>query len=619
MRKLLATGLLSSLVLSGCSLFSDRGQIEDLADSLAAALAEHSLADVPLTRDSDAERHEELVSPLNSRPVTVSVGEVTEEGDTASATLRWTWELGGQEWRYDTQAPLVHDGDRWQVDWSPALVESSLTDEDRLVVSSLAAQRGRVLGQGDLPVVEDRPVLRFGIDKTKVEAAQVGTSAERLAAMLDIDAAGYRTRVEGAGPQAFVEALVLRSEEASGVDPNYAAIPGAVALEDEMPLAPTRDFAAELLGRVGPATAEIIEKSEGRIQVGDVVGLSGLQAQYDEVLGGTPGVEVAAVGADGQRRQLFSAEPRDGEDLRTTLDAAMQQKAEAILAGAGEDAPPSALVAMRPSDGALLAAANGNGGLNIATTGQYAPGSTFKLVTALALLRSGVAPGDVIECPATINVDGRVFENYDDYPTNRLGAVSLTTAFANSCNTALIGARDRLDDTALTEAADALGLGRDHDLGFPSYFGQVPPPEGETEKAADVIGQGKVLASPMAMAAAAASVSAGHAVVPTLLPDYESTVDEGDAPALTEQEAQTLRDLLRAVVTDGSGAFLAHVPGDVGAKTGTAEYGEPGPDGKLATHAWMIAIQGDLAVAVFVEDGESGSGTAGPLLEAFLR
>jgi cell division protein FtsI/penicillin-binding protein 2 len=86
---------------------------------------------------------------------------------------------------------------------------------------------------------------------------------------------------------------------------------------------------------------------------------------------------------------------------------------------------------------------------------------------------------------------------------------------------------------------------------------------------------------------------------------------------MSRAEAGALRGMLRGVVTSGSGAGLADVPGpEVIAKTGTAEFqGEAGID----THAWMIAAQGDLAVAVFVEVGESGSRTAGPILEQFLR
>ena len=75
--------------------------------------------------------------------------------------------------------------------------------------------------------------------------------------------------------------------------------------------------------------------------------------------------------------------------------------------------------------------------------------------------------------------------------------------------------------------------------------------------------------------------------------------------------------MLRGVVTTGSGALLADVPGPpVIAKTGTAEFDQ---DGRRLTHAWMVAAQGDLAVAVYVDVGDSGSGTAGPVLEGFLR
>jgi cell division protein FtsI/penicillin-binding protein 2 len=105
-------------------------------------------------------------------------------------------------------------------------------------------------------------------------------------------------------------------------------------------------------------------------------------------------------------------------------------------------------------------------------------------------------------------------------------------------------------------------------------------------------------------------------VLPRLIRSYD--VEQASVPQLTGTEAAQLRSLLRGVVTSGSGSLLADVPGPpVIAKTGTAEYVAEG--GGLRTHAWMIAAQGDLAVAVFVEDGVSGSQTAGPLLEAFLR
>jgi cell division protein FtsI/penicillin-binding protein 2 len=415
-------------------------------------------------------------------------------------------------------------------------------------------------------------------------------------------------------------------------------------VRDTMPLAPTREFARPLLGTVGPVTAEVVQKSGGVYRAGDEAGVSGLQARYDEQLRGTPGATVDIVpaeeagdptdgagddgatgssgggqDADGSAREVFSAAAVPGRPLRTTLVPRLQRLAERSLSGVR---PASAVVAVRPSTGDLLAVASGEGsdGQSTATIGQYAPGSTFKVVSSLALVRAGLRPASSVSCPATSVVDGKRFKNYDDYPSNGLGRIPFRTAVANSGNTAFINERDTVSQADLADAAASLGLGVDHDLGFPAYFGSVPATEAEagseTGHAASMIGQGKVVASPMAMAAVAASVARGSTVVPRLLTDREGEEARPRTP-LSGREAAQLRTLMRGVVTQGSGAFLADLPGTpVLAKTGTAEFGDTAP---LRTHAWMIGVQGDLAVAVFVDVGDSGSGTAGPILEQFLR
>ena len=117
----------------------------------------------------------------------------------------------------------------------------------------------------------------------------------------------------------------------------------------------------------------------------------------------------------------------------------------------------------------------------------------------------------------------------------------------------------------------------------------------------------------MAMAAVVASVAAGETVLPHLIDGQQAT---SKGKPLTDQESRQLRQMMRAVVNEGSGRVLGDLAGPaVLAKTGTAEYGTSKP---LKTHVWMIAAQGDLAVAVFVNDGKSGSQTAGPLLRTFL-
>ena len=615
-------------VLAGCTSGGDDGPDPDdgpspeaAAEALAAGLGSGDLSDVPFESGAAADAqasYDEVVAGLGERSPSVTVADVGEpDAGKAQATLRWSWDLGGEEpWTYEVTAPLSEAEDEWLATWSVELVEPSLESGDVLDLSSLTPDRGDILGARGLALVTERQVSRVGIDKPTVEAAQAAASARALARIVGVDPKDYVERVKAAGPQAFVEAIVYRKEE---VDPGLVravqGIAGGRIIAGSQPLAPTRDFAAPLLGRVGEVTAEMIEDNPGEYQPGDVAGISGLQARYDDVLRGTPGVLVEAVDAEGVHYEVFRSDPLPGQPLQLSLDLDLQVEAELLLADVG---PGSALVALRPSTGEILAAANGpgNGGLNLATYGQFAPGSTFKSVSSLALLRAGLTPSSVVPCTPSVVVDGKRFTNYDDYPSGALGDIPLRTALANSCNTAFISQAGRLSGTDLFDAGVSLGIGLDHDLGFPAYFGSVEPSTSKTESAAQLIGQGTVLASPMVMAAVIGSAQSGGLVIPRLVEGVDVTAPEGAQP-LTRAEAGALRSMLRSVVTDGSGRALADVPGPpVIAKTGTAEFGS-GAD--LDTHAWMIAAQGDLAVAVFVEVGASGSRTAGPILESFLR
>lgn len=625
--RLLPLSLMLALV-AGCTGNSEDGPDPDdgpspeaAAEALAAGLQSGDLAEVAFDADPATgaqAAYDEVIAGMGERTPTVAVAEMGDpDAATAEATLRWSWDLEGEKpWTYEVTVPLTERDDEWQATWSTTLVEPSLQPGEVLGLSSLTPDRGDILGARGLALVTERQVSRIGIDKPTVEASQAGASARALAKLVGIEPGEYAKQVSAAGPQAFVEAIVYRQED---VDPALVraveGIAGARMIGASLPLAPTREFAAPLLGRVGEVTAEMIEENPDTYEVGDVAGLSGLQARYDDTLRGIPGVKVDAVDDQGVRRELHRAEATPGTPLQLSLDLDLQTEAERLLA---DVAPASALVALRPSTGEILAAANGpgNDGLNLATYGQFAPGSTFKSVSALALLRAGLTPDTVVPCTSSVVVDGKRFTNYDDYPSGALGNIVLRTALANSCNTAFISQASELQGTDLADAGASLGIGVDHDLGFPAYFGSVEPSTSETESAAQMIGQGTILASPMVMAAVIGSAQSGQLVIPRLVDGVEVSAPEGAQP-LEAAEAEALRSMLRSVVTDGSGRGLADVPGPaVIAKTGTAEFGS-GND--LQTHAWMIAAQGDLAVAVFVEVGSSGSGTAGPILEAFLR
>lgn len=136
---------------------------------------------------------------------------------------------------------------------------------------------------------------------------------------------------------------------------------------------PAEPLARPVLGTVGTATQEQADAAPGRVEVGDTVGLTGVQAWQDETLAGKPGYVVNAVDEANTARELTRVEPDAGSDVRVSLSRAVQQAAEQTLAGVG---PPAAIVAIRPSDGHLLAVANGPGsqGFSTATQGRYAPG-----------------------------------------------------------------------------------------------------------------------------------------------------------------------------------------------------------------------------------------------------
>lgn len=316
---------------------------------------------------------------------------------------------------------------------------------------------------------------------------------------------------------------------------------------------------------------------------------------------------------DPTERVVFSSDPVAGRDLGTTIDPRVQQTAEEVLA---DIQGPAAIVALRPSTGAVLAVADGPGsqGYPTAVAGRYAPGSVFKVVSSLALLRAGLTPDSPAQCPDTLTVEGRTFHNFPDYPAAATGTIDLRTAIAQSCNTAIIALRDQATPTALIDAAASLGLGTDTDLGFDAFLGNVPADSTGTDHAAAMMGQARIEASPLAMATVAASIGAGTTVTPRLLDDAPDTAPP-PTPLATD-EASALRELMRAVVTDGGAQLLRDIPGaPILAKTGTAQYG---PGDQLANHAWMIALHDDLAVAVFVETGDYGSTTAGPLMARFL-
>ena len=547
---------------------------------------------------------------LDGARVKATVGSVREDGDgRASAAVAVAWEIPRiGRWSYRVRLRARHGENGWSVAWRPTAVHAALSGTSRLGTVRRAPARGRIEARDGRAIVTERPVVHVAVETRRVRDA--GETAQRLAALVDVEATPLERSIRRAGRGRFVPVITLRERAFAAIEDELTGVPGVSLAPDTAPLAPSKGFAGALLGTVAPATAEQLERAGGRLAEGDEIGQWGLQAAFERQLAGTPSAGVVVRDSE-DGTVLKTLKRRRGQRpaaLRTTLDLDVQAAAEQALGDSDRNA---ALVALKPSSGDILAVANRplDSSLNRALNGLYPPGSTFKVVSTAALLRDGLSVGETVACPRNALVDGRSFRNFEG---SAQGAVSFAVDFAQSCNTAFIALAPRLQEPALTRTARDYGIGPRIKLPVPAADGKVPAASDSVARAAMMIGQDRIVASPLVMAGVAATVADGRSHAPRLLADDPRRA----GPRLPAGEAETLRTLMRSVVTGGTGQALSGLPGAVSGKSGTAEYGGGDPP---PTHAWFIAFRGDLAISVLVEGGRSGGSVAAPIAARFFE
>ncbi|MES4903623.1 MULTISPECIES: penicillin-binding transpeptidase domain-containing protein [unclassified Streptomyces] len=340
--------------------------------------------------------------------------------------------------------------------------------------------------------------------------------------------------------------------------------------------------------------------------------LAELRKRYGAATGAGSRVEVWAAGADGETATTLHvvAKGKPGT-LHTTLDAQVQRRAEKAVAGRTG----ASVVALKPSTGEVLAVANSDRAeFNPALQGATAPGSTFKIVTSAALLESGkVTPGRAVPCPKTTSYQqGMTFHNVED---SENPAATFAQDFAASCNTAFVSlAGDLSDSTVADEAREVFGIGLDWHVGVPTFDGSVPTGSGD-DKAAALIGQGRVQMNPLTVASVAATAQTGTFRQPVIVP--RSLISEETATAeraLSPTAVGQLKAMMRLTATSGTAArAMSGLTGDIGAKTGSAEI-----DGQSDTNAWFTAYRNDMAAAAVVVRGGHGGDAAGPVVRDVL-
>jgi cell division protein FtsI/penicillin-binding protein 2 len=620
LRRLTAAGAVTALLLAGCT-GSDNGAGGAGDDSERTAVAVEAVVDAWSALEPRA-FGEATSSPPTARAglagmiddLEVTRAVVAADGapectdSTCRQTVRVNLELAGiGSWEYDTTATVDASAEEPRVDWRPGLLHPRLTGQTALERIRRVPPRAPILDRKRYLLTSQKPVFRIGVEPRKAKPA----TYPRLERLLGIDGAALRERAQAADPSWFVDVITYRVDDYRPIRERLFQIPGVVVDFTRLALGPSSSWGRAVLGSVSPATEETLSRASQLALDTDMIGSSGLQAAYEQQLAGTPGGIVALVDTKtGQQESVLWRKPAEkGEPLQTTLSYDVQKAGENAVADQDKT---TVLVAVDARTGEVLADVNGPEITSYDTglVGRYPPGSTFKVVSTAALIEAGQDVDQKVACPSRTVVDGKRFKNYEFSSLPR--GSTFADALAASCNTTVVDRARKLSDDALHVMAEQFGVGAEWDLPLPAYSGSVPVASSLVDRAASMIGQGRVLMSPLGMAMVAAAVSSGQPRTPSLV-----TGDGGDpVGSLRPSIVRDLQRIMRLVVTDGTASTLRGLPGDVAAKTGTAEYGDELP---LRTHGWMIGYRGNLAFACLVVDGDGGNSDAGPVVRAFLR
>ncbi|MDO4928447.1 MAG: penicillin-binding transpeptidase domain-containing protein [Corynebacterium sp.] len=537
---------------------------------------------------------------LQAEGVEVHVGEVNTADAISKVHYTLDWQLPGDRvYSYDANMVLHQVNNAWQVQWQPQVVHPKLTANQHLELRAVQATKASVQSSDGVPLLTPGSVYRVYIDASDMNEASAAATANRLAS-------GFETlRSLNAQTQALdADSLAKSLAEATGLY-SVGVIPSSLGAEAE----------AELGNIQGVSLQEEAAMVNERPNFATDL-LRGVADIAADELEGANGWSVQAVTAEGVSMQtLFTEDAAVAPTVTVSVDYQVQEAAEQAVNLRND--MQTMIVAIRPNTGDILAVAQtepADAEGDIALSGLYPPGSTFKTITAAAgIERAGYTPGSTVACPGTMNIQGRTVTNYNGFS---LGNVSLTSAFAHSCNTTFAQISTDLKPGELQSVAAQFGIGREYKIpGINNVTGSVPTGEEAIDRTEAGYGQGDVLVSPFSMALAAATVANGGVTpTPTLIRGQETESDEAPAP-LDATTIEQMRTLMSAVNGPDGTASSITADGNFFTKTGEAEIAD-------ASHAWFMGFrefEGEtIAFATLMPRG-GGSEVAVSITDSFFN
>ncbi len=567
----------------------------------------------------------------------------------------------------------------WYLQINRGAEYKDLAFNNRVRIRQIAAPRGHILDRNGKEIVTNRP--SFNVVLIREDSHDIDDVLKRLAGVLNEDISELWKRIREASGTPLYIPIVLKEdinwETLAYLENHNQEFPG-IRIE----VVPVRvyhygDLASHIIGYLGVISKkELAEADPEKYSGEDLVGKMGLEKLRESDLRGEKGSSSSEVNARGfEQKLLKSEEPLPGKEIRLTLDIELQRVAESLMEAEDKS---GAVVAMEVKTGRVLVAASApqihledfTGGistekwkalldnpkhplLNKVVQGLYPPGSTFKLVTALAGLATGVInENTILFCPGHYRLGNRV---YMCWKHSGHGSVNLMRAITESCDVYFYQVGQRVGVDGLAEYAHMLGLGQRTGVEMEHEKNGLIPTrawkqkqykqkwqEGETLSVA--IGQGYDLVTPMQVNLMTAIVANGGKV---LVPQLVESVSDSDGKTIEHFKPKDVKELtgygkylalirqgMTGVVNGEHGtARNARINGiTVAGKTGTAQVvklaqyrglKDENIPYKYRDHAWFTcfapAEDPEIAVTVLVEHGLHGGSGAAPIAKAVLE
>jgi penicillin-binding protein 2 len=545
----------------------------------------------------------------------------------------------------------------WRLQVMNSDVYSSLAEKNRIRNVPILAPRGKLLDREGRIIVDNYP--SFSALLLRDQSRDLNADADQIARGLHLQPEEVRERIKKFSWLPQYQPIFLKEDitpdELAFVESHRNELPELDTIMSHRRLYPKNGFMAHLIGYVGEVTEDMLNQPQFEFyNPGDVVGISGVEKQYNQLLMGKNGSRRSVVNSRGKEMQRLDETPAvPGKQLKLTVDIDLQIAAEEALGDKN-----GAIVAMNPRTGEILAMVSrptydpndfavritrdewnklvndpDKPLLNKAIQAQLAPGSTFKIIMSLAGWQEGVAQTLKVHCTGGATFYGRRF---GCWVKTGHGDVTLEKAIYQSCDVFFYTLAEKLGIDRIAKYATILGLGQKTGIDLPNEVSGVMPSEewkirnfkqkwfaGETISVG--IGQGAVAVTPVQLMRAIGAISMGgrmvvpHVVNPSELPPglVEVSRYNEKTVAFDPNGWNFITDAMGRVLLPEGTAQSAHIPGiDIAGKTGSAQVVSLATRAKfknsddLAQNGWFVGFtprrNPDIVVCVLFQGGEHG-------------